>query len=59
MLDAIGAGSQKRIGGDWGQKWRESEELKEVKEVVRQLNEEAMANHDNEVSFLECGHILS
>lgn len=50
MLDAIGAGSTKRIGGDWGQKWRDSEELAEVKETIRQLNEEAMASGKDEVS---------
>lgn len=47
MLDVIGAGSKKRVGGDWGEKWRNSDDFKEVKETVRQLNEEAVANHDN------------
>jgi hypothetical protein len=51
MLEAIGAGSQKRIGGDWGEKWRNSPELQEVKETVRQLNEEALANN-HEVSYI-------
>jgi ATP-binding cassette subfamily G (WHITE) protein 2 (SNQ2) len=44
MLDAIGAGSQKRVGGDWGEKWRNSPELQEIKETVRQLNAEAQGN---------------
>jgi hypothetical protein len=51
MLDAIGAGSTKRIGGDWGQKWRDSEELAEVKETIRQLNEETLAGNKDEVRF--------
>lgn len=44
MQDIIGAGSRKRVGGDWGEKWRNSPEFQDVKETVRQLNEEAMAN---------------
>lgn len=56
-MEAIGAGSQKRIGGDWGEKWRNSPELQEVKETVRQLNEEALANNHEVSTFsrpLEC-----
>lgn len=51
MLEAIGAGSRKRIGGDWGEKWRNSPELKDVKETVRTLNEDALA-HSGDVGYL-------
>lgn len=35
MLEAIGAGSSKRMGGgDWGEKWRASEEFAIVKVLL-------------------------
>lgn len=37
MLEAIGAGSRKRVGGDWGEKWRNSPEFAEVKKEVARL----------------------
>ena len=40
MLEAIGAGSRKRIGGDWGETWRNSPEFAEVKKEVERLNAE-------------------
>jgi hypothetical protein len=43
MLDIIGAGSQKRVGGDWGETWRNSPEFAAVKEEVARLNAEAQA----------------
>lgn len=42
MLEAIGAGSSRRIGNkDWADIWNESEEFGQVKEEIRQLNEAA------------------
>ena len=51
MLEAIGAGSQKRIGGDWHVKWKESPEFAEVKEEIKRLNAEAVAHpgEDNSI----------
>ncbi|KAL7416554.1 putative ATP-binding cassette transporter [Mrakia frigida] len=44
MLEAIGAGSAKRMGGgDWGEKWRNSPELAEIKKEIVALNEEALS----------------
>nr|ODN90094.1 ATP-binding cassette transporter [Cryptococcus depauperatus CBS 7841] len=43
MLEAIGAGSQKRIGGDWGEKWKNSPELVKVKQEIKELKEQALA----------------
>ncbi|OCF78442.1 ATP-binding cassette transporter [Kwoniella mangroviensis CBS 8886] len=43
MLEAIGAGSRKRIGGDWGEKWRNSPEFQTVKEEIQQLKADALA----------------
>lgn len=37
MLEAIGAGSRKRIGGDWHEKWVNSPELAQVKEDIAEL----------------------
>lgn len=48
MLEAIGAGSAKRMGGgDWGQKWRDSEEFQVVKREIKQLKDEALAQPDD------------
>ncbi len=47
MLEAIGAGSAKRMGGeDWGVKWRRSPELAKVKEEIKALNAEAIKQPD-------------
>ncbi|WVQ86013.1 hypothetical protein IAT38_008181 [Cryptococcus sp. DSM 104549] len=43
MLDAIGAGSQKRIGGDWGEKWRKSPEFEAVKREIQELKAQCLA----------------
>ncbi|GFZ48255.1 hypothetical protein JCM24511_06003 [Saitozyma sp. JCM 24511] len=48
MLEAIGAGSRRRIGGDWGEKWRNSPEFGDVKEEIRKLKEEALANPEEQ-----------
>lgn len=55
MLDIIGAGSQKRVGGDWGEKWRNSPEFAAVKEEVARLDAEAQAKprQENEVKGTE------
>jgi ATP-binding cassette subfamily G (WHITE) protein 2 (SNQ2) len=46
-LDAIGAGSQKRIGNkDWGVRWLESEEFATVKAEVEEINQKAAASPD-------------
>lgn len=45
QLEAIGAGSRKRMGGgDWHQKWLNSPEFAKVKEEITQLKESALAN---------------
>ncbi|KAL7416336.1 putative ATP-binding cassette transporter [Mrakia frigida] len=44
MLEAIGAGSAKRMGGgDWGEKWRNSPELAEIKKDIAALDAEALS----------------
>ncbi|KAK4686950.1 ATP-binding cassette, subfamily G (WHITE), member 2, PDR, partial [Tremellales sp. Uapishka_1] len=43
MLEAIGAGSRKRIGGDWGEKWRNSPELAVIKTEIETLNSTALS----------------
>jgi len=43
MLDIIGAGSRKRVGGDWHQKWLNSPEFTKVKEEIAQLKADALA----------------
>ncbi|ODN86072.1 ATP-binding cassette transporter [Cryptococcus wingfieldii CBS 7118] len=43
MLEVIGAGSRKRIGGDWGEKWRNSPEFSNVKQEIIALKEQALA----------------
>ncbi|GAA5991262.1 hypothetical protein JCM10908_003228 [Rhodotorula pacifica] len=44
MLEAIGAGSGRRIGDkDWADIWLESEEFAKVKETIKKLNEEGLA----------------
>ena len=50
MLEAIGAGSRKRIGGDWHQKWQNSPEFQHVKEEIEVLKQEALANPIEEVT---------
>ena len=42
MLEAIGAGSRKRIGGDWYEKWKNSPEFAEVKKEIEVLKKNAM-----------------
>lgn len=38
MLDAVGAGMAQRIGDrDWGERWRESAELANVKDEISQM----------------------
>lgn len=44
MLEAIGAGSRKRIGGDWHQKWINSPEFAQVKADIQELKASALAN---------------
>ena len=40
MLDAIGAGLQPRIGDrDWGELWRESDELADTKDEIISMRE--------------------
>ncbi len=47
MLEAIGAGSAKRMGGeDWGVKWRNSPEFDEVKLEIKALNAKALKHSD-------------
>lgn len=44
MLEAIGAGSRKRMGGgDWHEKWKNSPEFKTVLEEIHTLRDEALA----------------
>jgi energy-coupling factor transporter ATP-binding protein EcfA2 len=44
QLEAIGAGSKKRMGGgDWHQKWKNSPEFKQVLEEIHTLRDDALA----------------
>jgi ATP-binding cassette subfamily G (WHITE) protein 2 (SNQ2) len=43
MLEAIGAGSRRRIGGDWHEKWVNSPEFAAVKEEITKLKTDALA----------------
>ncbi|KAL7421564.1 ATP-binding cassette transporter snq2 [Cryptotrichosporon argae] len=43
MLEAIGAGSRKRIGGDWHEKWKASPEFAATKEEIAKLKADAIA----------------
>lgn len=48
MLEAIGAGSRKRMGGgDWHEKWLNSPEFAETKNEITQLNAVAMETPDD------------
>jgi hypothetical protein len=48
MLEAIGAGSSKRMGGgDWHEKWKASEEFAIVKREIAELKQEALAKPDD------------
>lgn len=48
MLEAIGAGSSKRMGGgDWHEKWKASEEFATVKREIIELKEQALAQPDD------------
>lgn len=47
MLEAIGAGSRKRVGDkDWAERWVESPEFSQVKEEIQKLKAEALAKPD-------------
>ena len=47
MLEAIGAGSKRRVGDkDWADRWLESEEFKQVQREIKQINEEALKKED-------------
>lgn len=48
MLEAIGAGSRKRIGGDWHEKWLNSPEFAKVKEEIQVLKADAIAKPVND-----------
>ena len=43
MLEAIGAGSRRRIGDDWAEQWRQSDECAKVKKDVEVLRQQRMA----------------
>lgn len=48
MLEAIGAGSAKRMGeDDWGVIWRNSPEFTDVKTEIEKLNADALAKPDD------------
>lgn len=47
MLDAIGAGSKRRIGNkDWADRWLESEDFAQVKREIAQIKEQSLAKED-------------
>lgn len=49
MLDAIGAGLRPRLGfRDWGEIWRESEELAQVKKEIIDIKANIISNIDQE-----------
>lgn len=48
MLEAIGAGSRKRMGGgDWHEKWLNSEEFARTKEQIAVLKQQALDKPEN------------
>lgn len=48
MLEAIGAGSSKRMGGgDWHEKWKASEEFAIVKKEIETLKADALASPED------------
>ena len=50
MLEAIGAGSRKRVGGDWYEKWKNSPELVQVKQEIEQLKANAISQPGEETA---------
>ena len=49
MLEAIGAGSRKRMGGgDWHEKWRQSPEFEQIKREIEVLKSEAVAKPEDQ-----------
>lgn len=49
MLDAIGAGQAPRMGDrDWGEIWRDSDELAETKDTIIQMKAERMRHVDEQ-----------
>ncbi|PLW16746.1 hypothetical protein PCANC_12305 [Puccinia coronata f. sp. avenae] len=48
MLEAIGGGTQRQMGGDkdWADRWLESEEHQENKREIEMLNKESIASDD-------------
>jgi len=48
MLEAIGAGSKRRVGNkDWADRWLESEEFNQVKREIKEINQEAQKKEDH------------
>lgn len=55
MLEAIGAGSRKRIGGDWHEKWLNSPEFAQLKEEIEVLKRDALAQpEEKDVNHSQC-----
>jgi hypothetical protein len=49
MLEAIGAGSGRRIGNkDWADRWLDSPEFVKVKEEIEEINKQALATEARE-----------
>ena len=47
MLEAIGAGSKRRVGDkDWADRWVESQEFEQVKREIEEINRDAMSKED-------------
>ncbi|EIW69828.1 hypothetical protein TREMEDRAFT_43505 [Tremella mesenterica DSM 1558] len=47
MLEAIGAGSRRRIGGDWHEKWVASPEFAQVKEEITRIKSDALSKEED------------
>jgi hypothetical protein len=48
MLDAIGAGTQKQLGGDkdWADRWADSDECEQIKREIQEINREALKHEE-------------
>lgn len=54
MLEAIGAGSRRRVGNkDWADRWAESPDHEENKREILRIKEEALASHDEGPKIIE------
>jgi ATP-binding cassette, subfamily G (WHITE), member 2, SNQ2 len=48
MLDAVGAGTQKQLGGDkdWADRWADSEECAQMRRDIEEINRDALKHEE-------------